>query len=190
MFVSGALRFHEFCGKNREPTSGLEPLTCSLRVIIHVLQGFALVCESRTSKRFSLVRLALCCTVLRSRWCQSGINKGIAPSRSCSLKWDLTIMLLSIHLGTAVRASTTPTGVQRARGGSLTRKAMEQTSTEEARTTGTAVRALVSGGLQVVVVDGHGSCPNTSDLSKGDCAMRTWSTLIGEERLIGRLQRL
>jgi hypothetical protein len=27
--------------RKREPTSGLEPLTCSLRVIIHALLGFA-----------------------------------------------------------------------------------------------------------------------------------------------------
>jgi hypothetical protein len=29
--VSGAFCFYGFCRKNREPTSGLEPLTCSLR---------------------------------------------------------------------------------------------------------------------------------------------------------------
>jgi hypothetical protein len=28
-------------GQNREPTSGLEPLSCSLRVINQALQGFA-----------------------------------------------------------------------------------------------------------------------------------------------------
>jgi len=38
------------------------------------LQGFARSCTSRISKRFSLLRVALCCTVLRSRWCQSGIR--------------------------------------------------------------------------------------------------------------------
>jgi hypothetical protein len=27
--TSGTLRFYGFCRKNREPTSGLEPLTCS-----------------------------------------------------------------------------------------------------------------------------------------------------------------
>jgi hypothetical protein len=42
----------------------------SLRVIIQALQGFAEACISRISKRFSLLRVALCCTVLRSRWCQ------------------------------------------------------------------------------------------------------------------------
>src|SRR5215203_5822953 len=57
-----------------EQTSGLEPLTCSLRVIIHVLQGFAQGCESPIFKGFSFLRLAPCCTALRSRWCQSGIN--------------------------------------------------------------------------------------------------------------------
>jgi len=57
-----------------KPTSGLEPLTCSLRVIGHVLQGVAEACKSRISKPFSLLRFAACCTVLRSQWYQSGIN--------------------------------------------------------------------------------------------------------------------
>jgi hypothetical protein len=63
----------------------LEPLSCSLRVIIEVLQGFAWTCKSRISKPYSLLCLAECCTVLRSRWYQSGINRDIAASRSCSL---------------------------------------------------------------------------------------------------------
>jgi hypothetical protein len=67
-----------------EPTSGLEPLTRSLRVIIRVLQEFAGVCKSRISKPVSLLSFAGCCTVLRSRWYQSGINRSIAPSQSCS----------------------------------------------------------------------------------------------------------
>jgi hypothetical protein len=57
-----------------EPTSGLEPLTCSLRVMHHALQGFAQACKFRISKLFSLLRLAVRCTVLRSRWCQSGVR--------------------------------------------------------------------------------------------------------------------
>ena len=73
-----------FAGK-REPTSGLEPLTCSLRVITQALQGFAQGCKSRISRRLSLLRVAACCTVLRSRWYQSGINKGTAASRSCTV---------------------------------------------------------------------------------------------------------
>ena len=60
--------------ENKEPTSGLEPLTCSLRVSHRVLQGRARACTYRISKPFSLHRFALCCTVLRSRWCQSGVN--------------------------------------------------------------------------------------------------------------------
>jgi hypothetical protein len=46
----------------------------SLRVTIQALQGFAQVCKSRISKRFSLLWLAQCCTILRSRWYQSGIK--------------------------------------------------------------------------------------------------------------------
>jgi arsenate reductase (thioredoxin) len=56
-------------------TSGLEPLYCSLRVITQALQGCAGACKSRISKRLSLLRFARRCTVLRSRWCQSG-DKG------------------------------------------------------------------------------------------------------------------
>ena len=47
----------------------------SLRVIHHVLQGCAEACKSRISKPVSFLRLALCCTVLRSRWCQSGVRR-------------------------------------------------------------------------------------------------------------------
>jgi hypothetical protein len=46
----------------------------SLRVINHVLQGFAQGCKPCISKPISLLRLARGCTVLRSRWCQSGVN--------------------------------------------------------------------------------------------------------------------
>jgi hypothetical protein len=70
----GGFPFCGVCRKTREPTSGLEPLSCSLRVIIHVLLGFARACKSRISKRLSLLRVATRCTVLRFRWCQSGVN--------------------------------------------------------------------------------------------------------------------
>jgi hypothetical protein len=60
--------------KEREPTSGLKPLTCSLRVISQVLQRFVQACKSRIDKPISFLCLALCCTVLCSRWYQSGIK--------------------------------------------------------------------------------------------------------------------
>jgi hypothetical protein len=72
--TSGASRFYGFCRKIREPTSGLEPLTCSLRVITQALQGCAGGCKCRIFRGVSFLRLAQCCTVLRSRWYQSGIN--------------------------------------------------------------------------------------------------------------------
>ena len=68
--------------KNRKPTSGLEPLICSLRVCGHMLQGLAEACNYRISRRLSLLRVAGCCTVLRSRWCQSGVN--IALPSACA----------------------------------------------------------------------------------------------------------
>jgi hypothetical protein len=43
-------------------------------VIIHVLEGLAQGCKCRISKPVSLLCLGLCCTVLRPRWCQSGVN--------------------------------------------------------------------------------------------------------------------
>jgi hypothetical protein len=46
----------------------------SLRVITQGLQGLAGGCKFRISKRLSLLRVAACCTLLRSRWYQSGIN--------------------------------------------------------------------------------------------------------------------
>jgi hypothetical protein len=49
------------------------------------LQRFAGVCNCRIFRGVSLLRFAACCTVLRSRWYQNGINRGIAPSQSCSL---------------------------------------------------------------------------------------------------------
>jgi hypothetical protein len=45
-----------------------------LGVISQALQGFAKACKPLISGQLSLLGLAVCCTVLRSRWYQSGIN--------------------------------------------------------------------------------------------------------------------
>ena len=47
---------------------------CSLRVITQALQGWAGGCKSRIFRRHSLLWVAGCCTVLRSRWYQGGID--------------------------------------------------------------------------------------------------------------------
>jgi hypothetical protein len=47
----------------------------SLRVCGQPLQGFAQGSKYRIPKRLSFLCLALCCTVLRSRWYQSGIKR-------------------------------------------------------------------------------------------------------------------
>ena len=60
--------------QKREPTSGLEPLTCSLRVIRRAFLDVAGGCETRIPKPFSLLRLAHPCRVLRPRCCQSGVS--------------------------------------------------------------------------------------------------------------------
>jgi hypothetical protein len=59
--------------ESRRADSNRLPLL-QLRVIIHTLQGFAEDCKTRISKRLSLLRVAECCTVLRSRWHQIGIR--------------------------------------------------------------------------------------------------------------------
>jgi hypothetical protein len=46
----------------------------SLRVMHQALQGFAQACKSPISKPLCFLWPAACCTVLRSRWCQSGVN--------------------------------------------------------------------------------------------------------------------
>src|SRR5215213_863656 len=48
---------------------------CSLPGIRQALQEIALGRNSRISKLFALHWLAQCCTVLRSRWCQSGVGR-------------------------------------------------------------------------------------------------------------------
>jgi hypothetical protein len=80
--TSGTIRFYRFCRQNEEPTSGLEPLTCSLRVIHHALLGCAVACKSRIPRRLPLLWVAACCTVVRSRWYQSGINVTLHPRDS------------------------------------------------------------------------------------------------------------
>jgi hypothetical protein len=54
----------------------------SLPVIIHALQGFAQACKYPISKPLSFLCLALCCTVLRSRWYQSGIKRSLGLGTS------------------------------------------------------------------------------------------------------------
>ena len=68
------LRFTCKSQQKREPTNGLELPTSLLRVIIHALQGLAGGCKSPISKLVSCLWRAACCTVLRSRWYQIGIN--------------------------------------------------------------------------------------------------------------------
>jgi hypothetical protein len=49
-------------------------------VIHQALQGFAWGCKSRIPKPVSFPRLALRCTVVRSRWCQSGVNGALVST--------------------------------------------------------------------------------------------------------------
>jgi hypothetical protein len=81
---------YTYCG---EPTSGLEPLSCSLRVIHQALQWYARACKSRISRRLYLLRDAECCIVLRSRWYQSGINITLTSASFCGS----SLVLVSPH---------------------------------------------------------------------------------------------
>jgi hypothetical protein len=49
----------------------------SLRVICQGLQGFAEACKCRIFRGVSFLRFAVRCTVLRSRWYQSGIKDAL-----------------------------------------------------------------------------------------------------------------
>src|SRR5215218_7845460 len=52
---------------------------CSLGVITQALQGCAEGCKCRIFRGVSFPCLAACCTVLRSRWYQCGINMILPP---------------------------------------------------------------------------------------------------------------
>jgi len=66
--AGAALRFGVFPAnlyKIREPTSGLEPLTCSLRVRFQMFQGIAHTCNTRLPKAIIPLLFAHHCTPLR-----------------------------------------------------------------------------------------------------------------------------
>ncbi len=70
---TGGLNLYECrCERADERTRTADLL--QLRVISQVLQGVARACKCRMFRGVSLPCLAMCCTVLRSRWYQSGIN--------------------------------------------------------------------------------------------------------------------
>src|SRR5215204_4352632 len=88
-----------FAGKKRVDERTRTAFLLQLRVISHALLGFARACKSRITKPLSLLRVAACCTVLRSQWYQSGINIGlespaqtaVAGRRSNPVSSDLTM---------------------------------------------------------------------------------------------------
>ena len=78
----------------------------------------------------------------------------------------------------ALQHASTP----RAGGGSLTKEAMEQRpTTEEVRTTATAATTLKRGELKWRMCHGF-FCPNALRISRGECAMRTWSSSTRRDR--------
>src|SRR5919107_4531726 len=71
-------------GESRRADSNRLPLL-QLRVITQALQGFAGDCKYRIFRGVSFLRLAECCTVLRSRWYQSGIKRSDSYSLTAGL---------------------------------------------------------------------------------------------------------
>jgi hypothetical protein len=73
--------FVKLAGKKecRRADSNRLPLL-QLRVITQALQRLAQECKSRIFKGFSFLCLAQRCTVLRSRWCQSGVTNTLAST--------------------------------------------------------------------------------------------------------------
>jgi hypothetical protein len=69
----------------------------SLRVITQALHGFARGCKARISKGVSFLRLDPCCTVLRSRWCQSGIRTTCSPEFANSKKASAACLFLPLQ---------------------------------------------------------------------------------------------
>jgi hypothetical protein len=91
--IVGSSLFIGFAGKieradERARTADL----ISLRVLIHALQGVAEDCKCRISKPYSFLQLAVRCTVLHSRWCQSGVRRRwITRRRLFELDWRVAI---------------------------------------------------------------------------------------------------
>jgi hypothetical protein len=70
-----SVRLSRFADKprSRRADSNRLPLL-QLRVCGHALQELAEGCKTRIPRRLSLLQVAASCTVLRSRWYQSGVN--------------------------------------------------------------------------------------------------------------------
>jgi hypothetical protein len=62
-------------GQRRADERARTAYPSSLRVITQALQGCAQDCKYPLSKGVPLLLLAESCTVLRSRWCQSGVKR-------------------------------------------------------------------------------------------------------------------
>jgi hypothetical protein len=92
--------------QKRRADERLEPLTCSLRVIGQALQGIAQGCKSRITRLVSFLCCAECCTVLRSRWCQSGVRSSSITSSGSDanhIDGQKIIGSLDVHSGARAR---------------------------------------------------------------------------------------
>jgi len=70
-----------------EPKSGLEPLNSAPATSDNsCVAGVCLRLQSRLCRRYFFLRLPACCTVLRSRWCQSGVNSILVSAQHGRLR--------------------------------------------------------------------------------------------------------
>src|SRR5215208_783230 len=91
LFITDALPYPEYSAclsqlrsaDERARTADLS----SLRVINRALQGFAEASKYRISKPASFLCLTPCCTVLCSRWCQSGVTVDWKPRQQPRNVW-------------------------------------------------------------------------------------------------------
>jgi hypothetical protein len=67
--------------------AGFEPATSSLLGRIRVFLSVAAGCKTRIPEPFSLLRFARRCRVLRSQWCQSGVNWSPSTSSRFTRSW-------------------------------------------------------------------------------------------------------
>ena len=72
--IVGSTLFIGFARKTESRRADSTAFLLQLRVIHQRLQGVAEACKSRISRRVSILWFAACCTVLRSRWYQSGVK--------------------------------------------------------------------------------------------------------------------
>jgi hypothetical protein len=84
--TSAGFLFYRFCRQNREPTSGLEPLTCSLRVRSHTFVGVPHCSKSRLLKPSLPIACFPMFAVVRPGYCHGYCQLGEVSVRELNLR--------------------------------------------------------------------------------------------------------